>query len=137
MKILISFILSMAIIFSQTAFASRPIDETAEPVNVTSVITVHDNMPGIDNGMYNKAESIYSIVEINVISTGCTYAEDFEVYVIQGQRANRLYIKRVNPDLCETIPQIISLQLRVEDDLENSQPLKIINPLLIESITAY
>ena len=104
-------------------------DTFAQPESVTIVRaeTIDNQMPVIPVG----GRKPYTILTVDVTSTGCTSREDFKVVVDAMQHVQTVEIVRVNPDFCEVAPHTKQIQLRTED-IRAHVPLRVRNPLLVD-----
>lgn len=132
MKKLILSVFAIVALSSQIVLASGSNPYLAERVTVTKVDTIYNFMPVVPPGGHKA----YSIVEIDVTSTGCTEAEDFKLRFRDEMQQTKLYVQRIRPDLCEVTPHTVNLRFRVDRGLDRL-PLTVVNPLLVEKQKVY
>ncbi len=99
-----------------------------EPVLVKEITQTANLMPVIGP----EGRPIRSTLEVEVLSGGCTRAEDFKVVVKATRAGQTLDIVRTRPDFCEAVAHRTVVTLETESlGLASSQPIKILNPLFV------
>ena len=118
---------------SLLAFLVSTFAMAAEPVLVKEVTQRGNLMPSP-----GTPRPLYTTLEVEVQSTGCTKAQDFAVKVTQGPKSQNLEIIRETPDDCEAVPHRTTVALETKDlSLGSRQPIIIQNPIFAEEHVVY
>lgn len=108
----------IALMLSSFAMASEPvlIKELRQKANL---------MPPVESD-----RPIYTTLEVDVLSTGCTSEKDFQVRVVRTSKEQTLEIFRTRPDLCEVVAHRKTITLETRKlGLTSETPTRIINPV--------
>ncbi|MBI1861869.1 MAG: hypothetical protein HYR96_13225 [Deltaproteobacteria bacterium] len=109
--------------------ASAAPAQKLEQLNVQSITQTANLMPGP-----GPARPIYSKLQVEVVSTGCTRGADFRVTVKKTGDEQFVTIRRMSPDLCEVVAHPDTIEIETTA-LLNSQnlPVHIVNPMRVET----
>lgn len=99
------------------------------PVQVIDVVTITDNMPGSIDLDHDRT---YSVVTFNVLSNGCTNAEDF---IAKASPVN-LGIVRIKADFCKGVSTLVTLQIKLEEEIVASS-IRLLNPMPVSKQVVY
>lgn len=105
-----------------------PAPFSGEAVLVKEIIQRGNLMPGP-----GPARKLYTTLQVEVISNGCTRAADFKVRVNSGGSQQLMQIERIQPDLCEATPHPVTVEIETTDlALSSVQPIRVANSLLAQ-----
>lgn len=77
------------------------------------------------------ARPIYTTMQVEVISSGCTEGSDFKVRVARSRSEQIVQISRIQPDVCDSQPHPVTVEIESTDiELSSRQPIRVANPLL-------
>lgn len=106
----------------------------AAPAGLLEVITVRE-MEQFGNLFPGprKQITILSRLTAEVVSRGCTKAEDFELKVAKKDGYQEVSLVRVTPDTCKKVAEKVELQWETDSmDASHKSPIRIMNPIHVE-----
>lgn len=122
------------VVLSSAAFATSPRKLGTEPLVIQEISQMQNLMPGPSA----RPKPIRTVIRAEVMSGGCTKADDFQVFVNTVGTQQSIAIERVTPDLCELVAFPTTIELESYDlRLSSKAPVYVVNPLRVAETVAH